>query len=86
MAGLGLTIERRWGWVLTLALAFAGIVFGVYLLRVPGDITAPGAAVLAAVYLFFLPSALLLWALFAPRARSWLLHRTEATGATPKPL
>jgi hypothetical protein len=72
VAGFGLILGTRWGWILALVLGLVGLFAGVWIiggtLLYGGDITEIGAPV-AALLVMILPGLLLLSCLLTPRTR-----------------
>jgi hypothetical protein len=71
IAGLGLLLDARWAWWLTLLVAIGAAGLGIYILDQPGDITHLGAP-LVAFYLLLVPSVFIAIALLTPRSLRWL--------------
>jgi hypothetical protein len=71
IAGLGLLLDARWAWWLTLLVAIGAAELGIFMLDQPGDLADLGAP-LVAFYLMLVPSVFIAVALLTPRSLRWL--------------
>jgi peptidoglycan/LPS O-acetylase OafA/YrhL len=74
VVGAGLCLDARWAWPIALLVAASAIGLGFYLLAQPGDITNPGAPIVAFVVLI-IPGLLLVLTIVTPRSVRWFLRR-----------
>src|SRR5580765_8456591 len=74
VVGAGLCLDARWAWPIALLLAACVIALGFYLLAQPGDITNPGAPIVALVMLI-IPGFLMVLTIVTPRSVRWFLRR-----------
>ena len=74
LVGVGLCLSERWAWPPAVAIAVASVGLGLYVMAQPGDITSPGAPIVAVVVLIA-PGLLLLSALVTPRSIEWFRRR-----------
>jgi len=90
VVGAGLCLDARWSWPIALSVATPAIGLGFYLLAQPGDVTNPGAPIIA-LDMLIVPGLLAVLTLVTPRSMRWFLGRTsgvrrrEPTAAGPKP-
>jgi hypothetical protein len=83
--GAALCFDARWAWPPALLGAASAIGLGLYTFVQPGDITSPGANIVAVVVLI-LPGALLCAALLSPVSVRWFRRRPlSPTSGTPSP-
>lgn len=67
IAGLGLLLARRWGWLLTLLEAIVGLA-----IAIPQVVAYRATSALSGILVQILLSALILFALFTPRSLAWV--------------
>ena len=90
VVGAGLCLDARWAWPIALSVATSAIGLGFYLLAHPGDVTNPGAPIIA-LDMLIVPGLLAVLTLVTPRSMRWFLGRTsgvqrrEPTAEGPRP-
>ena len=72
VVGAGLCLDARWAWPIALLVAASAIGLGFYLLAQPGDITSPGAPIVAFIVLI-IPGVFLVLTIVTPRSVRWFL-------------
>ena len=80
VVGAGLCLDARWAWPIAVLVAASAIALGFYLLSQPGDITNPGAPIVAFIVLV-IPGVLLVLTIVTPRSVRWFLRRNSGVGA-----
>ena len=80
VVGAGLCLDARWAWPIAVLVAASAIALGFYLLSQPGDITNPGAPIVAFIVLI-IPGVLLVITIATPRSVRWFLRRNSGVGA-----